>query len=183
MSWPLAWDAPLSTASTENAASVAADRLVLCGALKFRLRFSGRQPSLCHPGSDPLARATVRDIDRRFDCRDRTFVWRCDAIAACCRHPAASAYDKGVGEALGVGAFGIYQVELPPDAETVRRNHVDDNAEDVYAVVSGTGAVVVDGHEVPVRPGQFVAVTPESSRHVRAGENGLVFIAVCAPPA
>jgi hypothetical protein len=29
-------------------------------------------------------------------------------------HPAASPYDRGVGTALGVGAFGIYQVELPP---------------------------------------------------------------------
>jgi hypothetical protein len=29
-------------------------------------------------------------------------------------HPAASLYDKGVGEALGVSAFEIYQVELPP---------------------------------------------------------------------
>ncbi len=89
----------------------------------------------------------------------------------------------GVGEVLGVRAFGIYQVELPPGAETVRHDHADDKAEDVYAVVSGTGVVVVDGEHVPVQPGQFVAVTPDSSRHVRAGVGGLVFIAVCAPPA
>jgi uncharacterized cupin superfamily protein len=98
-------------------------------------------------------------------------------------HPAASAYDKRVGEALGVRAFGVYQIELPAGAETVRHDHSDDKAEDVYAIISGTGAVVVDGQEVPVQPGQFVAVTAESSRLVRAGESGLVFIAVCAPPA
>jgi uncharacterized cupin superfamily protein len=95
-------------------------------------------------------------------------------------HPAASRYDKGIGQALGVRAFGIYQVELPPGAETVRHNHADDGAEDVYAVLCGTGTVIVDGHDVPVGPGQFVAVAPESSRHVRAGDGGLILIAVCA---
>ena len=95
-------------------------------------------------------------------------------------HPAASAYDKGVGATLGVRAFGLYQVELPPRAETVTHDHVDDGAEDVYAVVSGEGAVFVDGERVPVKPGEFIAVTPDSSRYVRAGDEGLVFIAVCA---
>lgn len=75
-------------------------------------------------------------------------------------HPAASQYDKGVGEALGVRAFGIYQVELPPGAETVRHDHLKDGAEDVYAVIKGTGTVVVAGREIPVGPGQFIAVTP-----------------------
>ena len=95
-------------------------------------------------------------------------------------HPAASRYDKCIGEALGLRAFGLYQVELPGGAETVRHDHRDDGAEDAYAVLRGTGVVVVDEREVPVAPGDFIAVTPESMRHVRAGENGLVFIAVCA---
>lgn len=95
-------------------------------------------------------------------------------------HPAASAYDKGVGEALGVRAFGVYQVELPAGALTVQHDHLHDGAEDVYAVLRGNGAVVVDGVDVPVGPGHFVAVTPESTRQVRAGASGLVFIAVCA---
>lgn len=96
-------------------------------------------------------------------------------------HPAASPYDKGVGAALGVRAFGVFQVELPPGAQSVRHDHADDRAEDVYAVIRGSGAVVVDGDEVPLRPGMFVAVTPASSRFVRAGSDGLVYIAICAP--
>lgn len=95
-------------------------------------------------------------------------------------HPAASPHDKGIGQALGIRAFGLYQVELPPGEETVRHDHTDDEAEDVYAIVRGTGIVVVDGQEVPVRPGQFIAVTPDSVRQVRASDSGLVFIAVCA---
>lgn len=94
-------------------------------------------------------------------------------------HPAASAYDKGVGAALGVERFGIYQVELPPGAETVTHDHAADGAEDVYAALRGSGVVVVDDEEIAVRPGMFVAVDRDSARHVRAGPDGLVFIAVC----
>jgi uncharacterized cupin superfamily protein len=97
-------------------------------------------------------------------------------------HPAASPYDKGVGAALGLRAFGAYQVELPAGAETVPHDHRDDGAEDMYAVICGSGVVVVDGAEVAVRPGHFVAVSPQSHRCVRAGREGLVFIAVCAVP-
>jgi uncharacterized cupin superfamily protein len=60
---------------------------------------------------------------------------------------------KASGRALGVKAFGIYQVELPPSAETVRHTHLDDRAEDVYGVIAGSGVVVVDGEEVPSPPG------------------------------
>ncbi|MDX6617777.1 MAG: hypothetical protein QOK36_163 [Gaiellales bacterium] len=98
-------------------------------------------------------------------------------------HPAASPYDKGIGAALGVRAFGLYQVELPPGAETVRHDHAADGAEDAYAIIHGNGTVVVDGEDVPVWPGRFIAVTPDSTRSVRAGDAGLVFIAVCATPA
>jgi quercetin dioxygenase-like cupin family protein len=98
-------------------------------------------------------------------------------------HPAASEFDKCVGDELGVSAFGLYQVELPPGAETVRHDHRDDRAEDAYAVLRGSGVVVVDDEEITVSTGDFIAVTPDSTRHVRAGAAGLVFIAVCAPNA
>jgi mannose-6-phosphate isomerase-like protein (cupin superfamily) len=96
-------------------------------------------------------------------------------------HPAASASTNASDE-LGVSAFGLYQVELPSREETVPHTHHDDGAEDAYAVVRRTGEVIVDGYEVPVGPGDFVAVAAESTRHVRADDGGLVFIAVCASP-
>jgi mannose-6-phosphate isomerase-like protein (cupin superfamily) len=62
--------------------------------------------------------------------------------------------------------------------------HREDRAEDVYAAIhgTGTGTFIVIGEEVPLGPGRFIAVTPDSARHVRAGDDGLVLIAVCAPP-
>jgi uncharacterized cupin superfamily protein len=97
-------------------------------------------------------------------------------------HPAASPFEKRVGEAIGITAFGLYQVELPAGEETVPHDHRDDRAEDAYAIVRGRGWVVVDEEETAVEPGQYIAVTVESSRYLRAGPDGLVFIAVCAAP-
>jgi uncharacterized cupin superfamily protein len=85
------------------------------------------------------------------------------------------------GAALGIRAFGLYQVELPPGGETVAHDHTHDRAEDAYAFVAGSGHVIVDGEEVEAVPGRFVAVSPESTRLVRAGGAGLAFIAICAP--
>jgi uncharacterized cupin superfamily protein len=97
-------------------------------------------------------------------------------------HPAASPFEKRVGEALGITAFGLYQIELPAGEETVSHDHRDDRAEDAYAILRGNGWVIVDDEEMPVEPGQFIGVTLESSRYFRAGPGGLVFIAVCAAP-
>lgn len=84
---------------------------------------------------------------------------------------------------LGIRSFGAYQVELPPGEQSVGHHHRDDRAEDMYAVIRGSGVVVVDGAEVAVVPGRFIAVSPDSLRYARAGPSGLVFIAICAPPA
>lgn len=97
-------------------------------------------------------------------------------------HPAASPFDKRVSEALSISAFEAYMVELPPDAETVRHDHLDDGVEDLYFIVSGNGWVIVDDERLPVRPGLFVAVTVESARQLKAGAQGLSFVALCGAP-
>lgn len=97
-------------------------------------------------------------------------------------HPAASPFDKRVSEALGIKAFEVYTVELPPNAETVLHDHLDDGVEDLYFIVSGDGRAFIDEEPVPVRPGLFIAVTVESTRQLRAGRSGLTFVAICGQP-
>ncbi|UFU06319.1 hypothetical protein [Ruania halotolerans] len=87
-----------------------------------------------------------------------------------------------MSEALGITAFEVYTVELPPNAETVRHDHLDDGVEDLYFIVSGDGRAFVDGESVPLRPGLFLAVTVESARQLRAGSSGLTFVAICGRP-
>jgi quercetin dioxygenase-like cupin family protein len=95
-------------------------------------------------------------------------------------HPAASPFDKRITEPLGVSAFEVYKVELPAGASTEPHDHVADDVEDVYAVVRGSGWLVVDGQRTPLGVGTFVAVTTESTRHVIAGDDGCDLIAICA---
>ena len=95
-------------------------------------------------------------------------------------HPAASPFDRRISDHLGITAFEIYQVELPANGLTVSHDHIDDQTEDVYAVISGTGWLVVGPDRVPVSPGQFMAVSLDLPRHLEAGPEGLMVIAVCA---
>jgi quercetin dioxygenase-like cupin family protein len=95
-------------------------------------------------------------------------------------HPAASPYDRRISDALGVTAFEVYQVELPPDASTVPHDHLDDHHDDVYAITAGSGWLIVDGETTPVSPGQFISVDMHHVRHLHAGPRGLTLIAVCA---
>ncbi|WP_193103577.1 cupin [Brachybacterium sp. FME24] len=95
-------------------------------------------------------------------------------------HPAGSPFDKRISERLGLGAFEMYKVQLPAGAATEPHDHVSDGVEDAYAIVRGSGWLVVDGSEVPLQEGHFVAVSQESVRFVRAGADGCDLIAVCA---
>jgi uncharacterized cupin superfamily protein len=94
-------------------------------------------------------------------------------------HPATSAFDRLVSDRLGLTGFAVYRVDLPPDAETVRHDHLDDQVEDMYAFIQGSGWLVVGDREVRVAAGEFASVSVEEQRHIRAGDQGLMLIAVC----
>ncbi|MGC4112908.1 MAG: hypothetical protein QM747_21320 [Nocardioides sp.] len=96
-------------------------------------------------------------------------------------HPAASPFDRRVGEALGISAFGLFRVDLPPDESTVSHDHTEDQVEDVYVVLDGAGWVVIDGTDVALDAGELIAVDPRATRFVRAGPRGMDFLAICAP--
>lgn len=95
-------------------------------------------------------------------------------------HPAGSPFDKRVSEPLGLKAFEMYKVELPPGESTKPHDHLDDNVEDAYAIVRGSGWLVVNGNETPVSVGDFIAVSQHAERYVKAGDGGCDLIAVCA---
>jgi hypothetical protein len=41
--------------------------------------------------------------------------------------------------------------------------------------------VVIGDEEIPVRQGLYIAVAIDAARHVRAGDDGLTFTAICGP--
>lgn len=82
---------------------------------------------------------------------------------------------------LGVLAFGVNWIELPPDAEGHEHDESGSGQEEVNVVVAGSGVYRVDGEEVPVRTGDFLRFDPETTRCPIAGPEGLTLIAIGAP--
>jgi mannose-6-phosphate isomerase-like protein (cupin superfamily) len=83
---------------------------------------------------------------------------------------------------LRATAFGINWYELRPGQVGREHDESETGQEEVYVAVRGSGTMTVDGEEIPLRPGTFVRVDPESVRVPRADDDGLTFIAVGAPP-
>ena len=89
---------------------------------------------------------------------------------------------RGLSEPLGVGAFKVNRLELPPGQEGPEHDHVSNREEEVYAVVGGSGRLRVDGEEIELRPGHFVFCSPEARRQMVADDDGLVWIGIGATP-
>jgi mannose-6-phosphate isomerase-like protein (cupin superfamily) len=81
---------------------------------------------------------------------------------------------------LGVEAFGINWIEIPPDSDGREHDEQETRQEEVIVVVRGSGSYRVDGEEVPVRVGTVMRFDPQTTRVPVAGPEGLTFVAVGA---
>lgn len=61
-------------------------------------------------------------------------------------------------------AFGVSAI--PAGASTPEHSHA---AEEIAIIMSGTGAIVIDGETVEVKPGDVVLTPPESLHRTEAG--------------
>ena len=67
--------------------------------------------------------------------------------------------------ALGVSGFGINQLELPPGASGREHDEAEGGQEEVYIVISGSGAMRIDGEDVELVPGRWLRV--DAATHAR----------------
>jgi len=81
---------------------------------------------------------------------------------------------------LGVEAFGINWIELPPGAEGFEHDEGESQQEEVNVVVRGSGVYRVDGEDIPVQVGTFMRFDPETTRVPVAGPEGMTLVAVGA---
>ena len=85
-------------------------------------------------------------------------------------------------EPLGVTAFGINQLELPAGAEGFEHSHDADGQEEVYVIIRGGGTLVVDGEEAELSTGDYVFVSPDATRKIVAGDEGVAWIGIGSQP-
>jgi mannose-6-phosphate isomerase-like protein (cupin superfamily) len=85
--------------------------------------------------------------------------------------------------ALGVEAFGMQVIELPPDFDDYpEHDHSEGRQEEVYLALRGSGEIEVDGETTPLDTETFVRVGPTARRKVRSGPEGLRLLAIGGVP-
>ena len=84
---------------------------------------------------------------------------------------------RKIRSALGVEAFGVNAIVMPPGYEGF--HHYHDEQDELYFVHSGTARVEVDGEERLLGPGGLVHVTATTERCIsNAGDDDLVLLVV-----
>jgi uncharacterized cupin superfamily protein len=87
-----------------------------------------------------------------------------------------------VRRSLGVSSFGMNLVELDPDGKIAEHDETDREQEEVFIVLEGTAAILIDGEEYPAAAGAFARPRSPPSRTVvnKGGTKAKVLI-VSAP--
>lgn len=84
---------------------------------------------------------------------------------------------------LGISAFGVQVLDLPPDYVTDAHDERPTGQEELYAVLDGEGSVLLDdGTRHPIDAGHLVRLAPEGSRRLAAGPNGVRVMVVGGVP-
>ena len=88
---------------------------------------------------------------------------------------------------LGVTAFGMQVMNLPPQWDGYPDHHhdatMDDaNQEEVYIPIAGSGTLVAGEERFELRPGMMARVGPEQRRRILPGPEGVRFIALGGEP-
>ena len=92
---------------------------------------------------------------------------------------------KLAGDALGVQAFGLQVLDLPPGFEHYpEHDHAADGQEEVYVLVRGAAECTVAGERLVLAEGELLRVAPEARRTLRPGPEGARVLAIgCVPGA
>ncbi len=87
-----------------------------------------------------------------------------------------------VRRGLGVSSFGINFVDIPPGDGIPEHDEIERDQEEMFVVLSGRPAIVVDGESHPLEPESFVRVDVDSRRRVvNEGKETARVLIVSAP--
>jgi mannose-6-phosphate isomerase-like protein (cupin superfamily) len=84
---------------------------------------------------------------------------------------------------LGVSAFGIQVIDMPPHADQYpEHDHAEDGQEEVYLALRGSGEIEIEGERHPLEPDTMVKVGPGVKRKVWTGDESLRVLIVGGVP-
>ena len=93
-------------------------------------------------------------------------------------------FAKLVRDGLGVTAFGMQIMDLPPDYSTKSHDEADSGQEEVYLALRGSGAVLIDAEDkrLPLDADHVARVSPGTARTLTSGSDGLRALCVGGTP-
>jgi mannose-6-phosphate isomerase-like protein (cupin superfamily) len=84
---------------------------------------------------------------------------------------------------LGVTAFGMQVIQLPPGYEDYpEHDHADSGQEEVFVTLSGSGWMDIEGDRVEMEPETLIRVGAATKRKVYSGPDGLRMLALGGCP-
>ena len=87
------------------------------------------------------------------------------------------------GKSLGIGAWGMNVVEMPPRWEGYpEHDHQKDGQEEVYVVLEGSAVLIAEGSERKVSAGEMIRVPPDVKRKFVTRDEGVVLLALGGTP-
>ena len=87
-----------------------------------------------------------------------------------------------VRRSLGVAAFGINAVSIPPGEQIPEHDETDRDQEEVFFALAGDATLVIDGEGQPLRQGTFARLDPAVRRTVRNDGEGAVTVLIASAP-
>src|SRR3954464_10375179 len=91
-------------------------------------------------------------------------------------------FAKLVRPGLGIQAFGVNIMDLPPDYETKAHAEAESGQEELYVALRGSGAVVIGDERLALDEEHLVNVAPETERVLASGPEGLRVMIVGGQP-
>jgi uncharacterized cupin superfamily protein len=83
---------------------------------------------------------------------------------------------------LGLKSFGMNVVEIEPGGRIPEHNELERDQEEIFVVLEGDAAIVVDGIEHPAPAGTFARLDPQPLRTVvNTGEEPALVLIASAP--
>ena len=89
---------------------------------------------------------------------------------------------KLVREGLGITAFGVQIMDLPPNYTTDAHDETETGQEELYIALRGHGAVIIDDAGVLLDGEHVVVVPPQTARTLTSGPDGLRVLCVGGTP-
>ena len=85
-------------------------------------------------------------------------------------------------EGLGIEAFGVQIMDLPPDYATQSHDESETGQQELYVAMRGSGAVVIGDERVPLDGEHVVRVDAGVGRVLASGPEGLRVLCVGSLP-